>query len=556
MALLTRFVPFNLNPITPTRMDSAAPPPSAPLDPDRRPPGDWPAIASVPVSVLVPVKNEQANIVECLRALRFAEQVVVVDSQSTDRTVDYAEAMGAQTTQFHYNPTGWPKKKNWALEHVAWRHEWVLIMDADERMTPELAREIEAVVNGHLPPNAGDGDGFYLNRRFIFMGRWIKHCGYYPSYNIRLFKHRVGRYERIGNLGDTGSGDNEVHEHVILRNGSTPGYLKHDFEHLAYPNLQVWIEKHNRYSNWEAHAMIAGVAGELHASLTRGSTERRRWIKHKVRHLPLRPTLRFFYSYIIKLGFLDGYPGYVLSRLMSWYEFVSLAKRYEMCHDGVTPRSAKPDQAGTLQAPPDSGETHDVKPPGTPGVTPMAEHHDPPRQLRPEASPWSFRDKAFRALWMLMGRPLFRLSFHNWYAYRRALLRRFGAIVGRRAMIRPTAHIEIPWNLDIGEDATVGDHAILYSLGRITIGDRAIISQYAHLCAGTHDYTDHTFKLLRTPITIGDDCWVGTDAFIGPGVTVGNLTVVGARSSAYKDLPPGKVCVGNPAKPIKDRVLR
>ena len=97
---------------------------------------------------------------------------------------------------------------------------------------------------------------------------------------------------------------------------------------------------------------------------------------------------------------------------------------------------------------------------------------------------------------------------------------------------------------------------ILYSLGKIHIGQRSIISQFAHLCAGTHDHTDHTFKLIRSPVTIGDDVWIGADAFIGPGVKVGSLSVVGARSSTYKDLPAQQVFVGNPAKPIKDRVLQ
>ena len=110
--------------------------------------------------------------------------------------------------------------------------------------------------------------------------------------------------------------------------------------------------------------------------------------------------------------------------------------------------------------------------------------------------------------------------------------------------------------IEIDDDATVGDHAILYSLGPIRIGKRSIISQYAHLCAGTHDYADHTFRLIRSPVTIGDDVWIGADSFIGPGVNVGSLSVVGARSSTYKSLPAGQVYVGNPAKRIKERVLQ
>jgi glycosyltransferase involved in cell wall biosynthesis len=292
------------------------------------PPGEWPANGSVPVAVLIPVKNEEANIVTCLRHVQWAQQLVVVDSQSSDRTVPLAQAMGAEVYQFRYSKEGWPKKKNWALESVPWRQEWVLIVDADEHMTPDLASEIEETVTGPAPR-----DGYYLNRRFMFMGRWIKHCGYYPSWNLRLFKHRLGRYERIGTLGDTGSGDNEVHEHVVLKTGSA-GYLKHDFLHYAYPDLATWVEKHNRYSTWEAHAAKAGHAGGLKASPFGGPLERRRWLKAAARRLPFRPWLRFFYSYVLKGGFLDGYPGYCMCRLLAWYEFLSKAKYYEMTRRG------------------------------------------------------------------------------------------------------------------------------------------------------------------------------------------------------------------------------
>ena len=289
-------------------------------------PGDWPAEGSVSVSVLVPVKNEEANLIECLRRLRWADQVVVVDSQSADGTVPLAQAMGADVYQFYYSAEGWPKKKNWALAEVPWRNARVLIMDADEHMTPELAREIESVVAGRGP----QADGYWLNRRFMFMGRWIRHCGYYPSWNLRLFKHALGRYERIGNLGRTGSGDNEVHEHVVLAGGGEALYLKSDFLHYAYPDLATWVEKHNRYSTWEAHAMRAGDAGGVPASPWGGPIARRRWLKAKTRRLPFRPLLRFLYAYVFQRGFLDGYAGYCLCVLLAWYEFISLAKLHEM----------------------------------------------------------------------------------------------------------------------------------------------------------------------------------------------------------------------------------
>jgi glycosyltransferase involved in cell wall biosynthesis len=307
----------------------------AQLKPHVNIPGRWPAPGTVPVSILVPVKNEERNIVECLRRCNWATELVVVDSRSTDRTIALSQAMGADVYQFNYDrKTGWPKKKNWALDRIPWKNEWVMILDADEYMTEELAEEIRLVVTGQWKPGAGSakagcGDGFWVNRRFMFLGRWLKGCGYYPSWNVRLLKHKLGRYERIGNLGDTGSGDNEVHEHIVMSTGDA-GYLQHEFLHYAYPDLSAWIEKHNRYTTWEAHAAKAGDLGAVNASLFGGPIERRRWIKRFGRKLPFRPTLRFVYSYFFQHGWLDGYPGLVMCRLLAWYEFVSIAKAREM----------------------------------------------------------------------------------------------------------------------------------------------------------------------------------------------------------------------------------
>lgn len=297
------------------------------------PAGEWPAAGSIPVSVLVPVREEEANIADCLSRLRWAGQIAVVDSQSSDRTVPLAQACGAEVYQFRYPSAGWPKKKNWALEVVPWRHDWVLVIDADERMTPELAREIAEVVR------TADADGYFLKRRFFFMGRWIRHCGYYPVWNLRLFRRDAGRYERIGELGDTESGDNEIHEHVVLASKQF-GYLKHDLIHYAYPDLATWVEKHNRYSNWEAHAMVAGYEGGVKPSLLGDPVARRRWLKVRSRWLPGRPLWRFIYSYIFQGGFLDGRAGYYLCWMLAWYEFLSIAKYRELSARG--PRREPP----------------------------------------------------------------------------------------------------------------------------------------------------------------------------------------------------------------------
>lgn len=175
---------------------------------------------------------------------------------------------------------------------------------------------------------------------------------------------------------------------------------------------------------------------------------------------------------------------------------------------------------------------------------------DPPQR---NVSPWTRREKIGRVLWAIAYMAWFRLSYHNFYGFRAWLLRQFGAKIGRNVRIRRTTKIEIPWNLNLSNDVSIGDDVILYALGPITIGPRSFISQYAHLCAGSHDFTRGDYPLLRPPITIGADCWIAADAFVGPNVTIGDRTVLGARASAFDDLPPDVVAVGNPAKPIKAR---
>jgi putative colanic acid biosynthesis acetyltransferase WcaF len=171
-------------------------------------------------------------------------------------------------------------------------------------------------------------------------------------------------------------------------------------------------------------------------------------------------------------------------------------------------------------------------------------------------SPWTRRQQIGRLLWAIAYRTLFRCTFHNWYGLRAGILKLFGAKIGKNVRFRRTSHIEIPWHLEIGDDVSIGEEAILYSLGPIKIGARSFLSQYAHLCAGTHDHTSRDYPLVREPITIGEDCWIAADAFVGPGVSIGDRTVVGARSSVFKDLPPDVIAVGNPAKPIKPRVIQ
>lgn len=168
-------------------------------------------------------------------------------------------------------------------------------------------------------------------------------------------------------------------------------------------------------------------------------------------------------------------------------------------------------------------------------------------------SPWTTRQKLARVMWWFVQATIWRWSWHNLYGWRRFLLRCFGAVVHPTARLRPSLRIECPWNLTIGANTVVGDFAILYALGPITLGDRVTISQYAHLCAGTHDHTQHDFPLVKKPIVIGDDVWLAADTFVGPGVTVGKGAVLGARGCAFKNIDPEMIYGGNPAKRLASR---
>jgi putative colanic acid biosynthesis acetyltransferase WcaF len=158
-------------------------------------------------------------------------------------------------------------------------------------------------------------------------------------------------------------------------------------------------------------------------------------------------------------------------------------------------------------------------------------------------------------LWWMIDFFFFKLSPQIMYGWRRFLLRLFGAKIGKGVIIRPSATVTYPWKVSIGDHSWIGDDVVLYSLGEIEIGSNAVISQKSYLCAGSHDYDKEDFPIWGKKITIEDECWLATDVYVAPGITIGKGTVVGARSSVFKDLPAGKVCVGSPAKPIKDRIV-
>ncbi|MHC5727383.1 MAG: glycosyltransferase family 2 protein, partial [Nostoc sp.] len=159
--------------------------------------------SKIPVSVLIPAKNEQLNLPACLASLTRADEIFVVDSQSTDNSIEIAKSHGVNVVQFDFNGR-WPKKKNWSLDNLPFRNEWVLIVDCDERIPPELWAEIDQVIQNK------EYTGYYLNRRVFFLGKWIRYGGKYPDWNLRLFQHKNGRYENLHTEDIPNTGDNEV----------------------------------------------------------------------------------------------------------------------------------------------------------------------------------------------------------------------------------------------------------------------------------------------------------------------------------------------------------
>jgi glycosyltransferase involved in cell wall biosynthesis len=267
---------------------------------------------SAPVSVLILTHNEELNVADCLESVQWAAEVFVVDSLSSDRTVEISTALGARVYPHPFE--GFADQRNWAIENLRFAHEWILMLDADERVPAALAEEIREVV-------AQDGhpySGFYIARKFFFLGRWLKHGGLYPTWLLRLFKRGAARVE-----------ERPLNEHVILEGAA--GYLTHPFEHRDQRPLSGWISKHNRYADLEAEEYLrekyqGGFESSIRPSLSGSQAERKRWTKLRVwNRLPLlvRPFLFFFRNYFLKGGFLDGREGFMYHILWSfWVRFL------------------------------------------------------------------------------------------------------------------------------------------------------------------------------------------------------------------------------------------
>ncbi|HEX9415096.1 MAG TPA: glycosyltransferase family 2 protein [Gaiellaceae bacterium] len=280
-------------------------------------------MSKAPLTVVLPVLNEEQNLPDALRSVDWADQIVVVDSGSTDRTEEIARAAGAEVVQFRYVPGG-PKKKSWALSSLELRNQWLLLLDADERVPPELRAEIDQAIAG------GERDGFYVDRELVFMGRSLR-C-FRPNWNLRLFRTGLGRFEDLELADVPGTGDNEIHEHVVV-DGST-GFLRTPLLHDDYRGISAWLDRHNRYATWEAHLyrkfraepIGVGPVGFFRLdSFQRKRVLRRLWVR-----MPFRTPLRFLVWYLGRRGFLDGRPGFTYCVLMSYYEYIIGVKLREL----------------------------------------------------------------------------------------------------------------------------------------------------------------------------------------------------------------------------------
>ena len=264
------------------------------------------------VSIFILTLNEACNIEACLDSVAFADDVVVLDSFSSDETVELAEAKGARVVQRKFD--NWAAHQNWAMANVEFKNKWVFYLDADERMTPELQAEILAIVSNENETRRG----FSVGRTNYFMGRTIEHC--YPAVPImRFFQPKYIRYERLVNP-------------IALIDGDT-GHLKHRFLHYNFSKgLTEWFDKHNKYALSEAKEGLKALREQdPDVSLfSKDPALKRVALKNLALRLPGRPFIKFLYLYVLRMGFLDGRAGFTYCILQSIYEYLIDLKMWEL----------------------------------------------------------------------------------------------------------------------------------------------------------------------------------------------------------------------------------
>ncbi len=274
----------------------------------------------IPISVIVLTYNEEKNIEECLKSVfGWVEEIFIVDSYSTDKTLEIAKKY---TDKIYQHPfENYASQRNWAQENLPLKNEWVFHIDADERATPELAQELERIFSSpHI-----DADSFFISRRTVFMGRWIKHGGHYPTYHLRIFRKNLGRCE-----------DRLYDQHFYARGKIKT--LKGDIIDTITSDLDRWISRHNRWATLEAIEIVrdkdyGSEDKAIKGNVSGNPIQKRRWLRERYYMLPLfiRPFLYFIYRYFFRLGLLDGKEGLIFHFLQGfWFRFLVDAKIYEM----------------------------------------------------------------------------------------------------------------------------------------------------------------------------------------------------------------------------------
>jgi glycosyltransferase involved in cell wall biosynthesis len=281
----------------------------------------------IDIAVIVAARNEAVNIAKCLRSLEPAREIFVIDSGSTDGTNEIAQARGARVVQFNYSG-GYPKKRQWAIDTLPITAEWLLMVDADEEIPSALWQEIAAAIAAPAGRAA-----FLIRKGFCFLGRRFRFGGF-SFQAVLLFRKGEARFERLlDEAADAGQMDMEVHERVLV-NGPI-GTLATPLVHDDFKGLAAYIDRHNRYSSWEArhrhHFLRTGQWGNesIRARLFGNAQERRRFLKFLAVRIPCEAVLWFLYHYVARGGFLEGYPGYVASRIANYVADVR-AKVYEV----------------------------------------------------------------------------------------------------------------------------------------------------------------------------------------------------------------------------------
>lgn len=265
------------------------------------------------VSILILTLNEEINIAGCIQSLSWSDDIVVLDSLSTDATAGIAKSFGARIVERPFD--NWSAQQNWALANIPFKYPWVLYFDADERCPEDLRQEVLAVARVESPQSA-----FRIRRKDFFMGRWLKHAQLYPTWLVRLFRPERIRYERLVN--------------PVARVDGAIGELRGHILHQPFSHgVSHWIARHNRYSDMEA--LEAAKACDAHppslsALWSREPNERRLALKNLFFRMPARPLVKFVYYYAWRRGFLDGRAGFTYAALQSFYEYMICCKHIEL----------------------------------------------------------------------------------------------------------------------------------------------------------------------------------------------------------------------------------